>query len=159
VVTVTRAAPAPIPLARLLAMAYRQLIDELHARLAAAGHRDVRPAFGYVLLAVREQPTTGADIAALLGVTKQAASKLIDEMERGGYLKRQPHGEDARAKAIAITARGRTFLTLVESIYRDIEEGWAGATSRARVEAIRRDLRIVVESAHGGKLPAIRPTR
>src|SRR5215475_5353699 len=114
VVTVT------IPLARLLAMAYRQLIDDLHDRLAAAGHSDVRPEFGYVLLAVREQPTTGADIALLLGVTKQAASKLIDEMERGGYVKRQAHGDDGRAKAIAITARGKTFLALVESIYDDL---------------------------------------
>jgi hypothetical protein len=39
-------------------MAYRQLIDALHDRLAAAGHDDVRPAFGYMLLALREQPTT-----------------------------------------------------------------------------------------------------
>jgi len=148
-----------IPLARLLAMAYRQLIDDLHDRLAAAGHADVRPAFGYVLLAVREQPTTGADIALLLGVTKQAASKLIDEMEWGGYVKRQAHGDDGRAKAIAITTRGKTFLALVESIYDELESAWATVTSRKRVEAMRRDLRAIVEAAHGGLLPAVRPTR
>ena len=47
-----------VPLARLLAMAYRQLIDRLHERLAAEGYTDVRPTFGYVLLAVRDGPTT-----------------------------------------------------------------------------------------------------
>jgi len=149
----------PIPLTRLLAMAYRQLIDSLHERLAAVGYGEVRSEFGYVLLALRDQPTTGADIALLLGVTKQAASKLVDAMEQGGYVRRQTHGTDARAKEIAITARGRKFLTTVESIYRDLEADWARATSKKRVEALRDDLRTIVEAAHGGQLPAVRPTR
>ena len=139
-------------------MAYRQLIDRLHERLAAEGYTDVRPTFGYVLLAVRDGPTTGADIALLLGVTKQAASKLVDAMEQGGYVRRQTHGDDARAKEIAITARGRRFLVTVESIYRDLEAEWAEVTSKKRVEALRDDLRTIVEVAHGGQLPAIRPT-
>jgi DNA-binding MarR family transcriptional regulator len=160
VVQVSRESASPIPLARLLAMAYRQLIDELHRRLAESGYDDVRPAsFGYVLLAVRDGPTTGADVAQLLGVTKQAASKLIDGIERGGYVKRSTHEDDARAKAIEITVRGRKFLTTVEAIYTDIEADWAGITSRKRVEAIRRDLRLIVEAGHGGQLPPVRPTR
>jgi DNA-binding MarR family transcriptional regulator len=149
---------ARVPLARLMAMAYRQLIDGLHARLAEHGHRDVSPSFGYVLLAVRAGPTTGVAIAELLGVTKQAASKLIDAMEAGGYVVRAPHGDDARAKRIAITPRGRRFLVTVESIYDELEDEWARATSRKRVEKLRTDLRAVVEAAHGGKLPAVRPT-
>jgi DNA-binding MarR family transcriptional regulator len=155
---VKREPASPVPLARLLAMAYRQLIDRLHERLAEEGYTDVRPAFGYVLLAVRERPTTGADIALLLGVTKQAASKLIDAMEQGGYVRRQTHDEDARAKGIAITARGRRFLVAVESIYRDLEAEWAQVTSKKRVDALRDDLRIIVEAANDGQLPAIRPT-
>ena len=139
-------------------MAYRQLIDRLHERLAAEGYTDVRPTFGYVLLALRDEPTTGADIALLLGVTKQAASKLVDAMEQGGYVRRQTHGDDARAKEIAITARGRRFLVTVESIYRDLEGEWAEVTSKKRVEALRDDLRTIVEAAHDGQLPAIRPT-
>lgn len=155
----TREPSPPVPLARLLAMAYRQLIDQLHDRLAAEGYTDVRPTFGYVLLAVRDQSTTGADIALLLGVTKQAASKLIDVMEQGGYVKRQTHGDDARAKEVAITTRGRKFLATVESIYRELEAEWARVTSKRRVETLRSDLRRVVEAAHGGRLPAVRPTR
>jgi len=155
---VKREPASSVPLARLLAMAYRQLIDRLHERLAAEGYTDVRPTFGYVLIAVRDGPTTGADIALLLGVTKQAASKLVDAMEQGGYVRRQTHGDDARAKEIAITARGRRFLVTVESIYRDLEAEWADVTSKKRVEALRDDLRTIVEAAHDGQLPAVRPT-
>lgn len=156
---VRRETASPVPLARLLALAYRQLIDELHVRLATEGFADVRPTYGYVLLALRSQPTTGADIAQLLGVTKQAASKLIDAMEQGGYVRRQLHDDDARAKTIVITAKGRKVLDTVEAIYRDLEDEWARVTSKPRVEALRADLRRIVEAAHGGELPVVRPTR
>jgi DNA-binding MarR family transcriptional regulator len=146
----------PIPLARLLALAYRELIEKLHARLEQEGYADVRPAFGYVLLAAREQPITGAEVALLLGESKQAASKQVAAMEHAGYVRRRTHGEDGRAKAIEITARGRQLLVTVESIYGELESHWARVTSRRRVEGMRRDLRAVVEAAHGGELPAVR---
>ena len=43
------------PLARLFAIGYRLLIDQLHDRLRALGWTDVRPAYGFVLLAARDQ--------------------------------------------------------------------------------------------------------
>ena len=46
------------PLARLCAMAYRDLVDGLHQRLVERGWNDVRPAFGFALLAARDVPTT-----------------------------------------------------------------------------------------------------
>ena len=147
-----------VPLARLLAMAYRQLIDGLHARLAERGYTDVRPTYGYVLLAVRERPQTGAEIGELLGVSKQAASKTIEAMEEAGYVKRSAHEDDARAKTIEVTARGRKFLDVVESIYEELEAEWARATSKKRVETMRNDLVTILEAAHGGKLPPVRPT-
>ncbi len=73
-----------VPLARLLAMAYRHLVVGLHERLAARGWRDVRPQYGYVLLACRDRPTTSGELAGMLGVSKQAASKLADAHGRGG---------------------------------------------------------------------------
>ena len=158
-VDVSSSSSGAVPLARLLAAAYRDLIDALHVRLAKAGYRDVRPAFGYVLLALRDRPMTGVDIAVLLGVTKQAASKLVDEMEHGGYVERRSHPIDSRAKAVAITARGRRFLTKVESIYEELEDEWAQVVGRPRVEAMRGDLRALVEAGHGGRLPPIRPAR
>ncbi len=151
-------AAAEVPLARLMAMAFRHLIDELHARLAKRGYTDVRSAYGYVLLAARSRPTTGTDVAELLGMTKQAASKLIDAMEQGGYVKRRPRDDDSRAKEIVLTARGQKFLSTVETIYREIEDGWGSVIGKQRLEALRRDLRVVIETAHGGVLPPVRPT-
>ena len=66
------------PLARLFAIGYRMLIDGLHDRLRARGWSDVRPAFGFVLLAARDQPTSVSELAEVMGTTKQAASKLVE---------------------------------------------------------------------------------
>jgi DNA-binding MarR family transcriptional regulator len=149
---------ADVPLARLLAMAYRQLVDGLHQRLVERGWRDVRPAFGFVLLAARERPTTSTDLAVLMGTTKQAASKLLDVMEEAGYVTRVAHPGDARAKVVTLSARGRRLLSVVEEIYGELEAGWAGVLGARRVETLRRDLRTVLESEYDGQLPAVRPT-
>lgn len=54
------------PLARLFAMAFRSLIEKLHERLRVMGWTDVRPAFGFVLVAARDRPTTCTELAALM---------------------------------------------------------------------------------------------
>jgi DNA-binding MarR family transcriptional regulator len=147
-----------LPLARLLAMAFRQLMDELHRRLAERGWTDVRGPYGFVLLAVRDEARTASELTELLGTTKQATSQLLEAMEAAGYVERAPHPTDARAKAIALAPRGRELLDAVEEVYREIEAEWAGIVGEARVEALREDLTRVQLALHGGRLPPVRPT-
>jgi DNA-binding MarR family transcriptional regulator len=148
-----------VPLARLFAMAYRHLVDGMRERLVERGWHDVRPAFGFVLLAARERPTTSTDVAALTRTTKQAASKLLDVMEQAGYVTRVAHPDDARAKVVTLSARGHRLLTVVEQIYVELEAGWAEIIGPHRVAAIRRDLGTVLAAEHDGHLPAVRPAR
>jgi DNA-binding MarR family transcriptional regulator len=146
------------PLARLFAMALRSMIDELHARLVDHGHSDLRPAFGFVLNRVRDGGATVVGIAELLGVTKQAASKIVDAMAEAGLVRRAPHGNDGRAKLVVLTDAGAEFLRTAESIYAEIEEEWAAIVGRAHVDTMRADLLKVLRATHDGKLPPIRPT-
>jgi DNA-binding MarR family transcriptional regulator len=145
-----------VPLARLFAMAYRLLVDDLHERLADRGWTDVRPAFGFVLLALRAGPVPLRDLPAVLGTTKQAVSKLVDAMVATGYVERAPDPGDARAKRVQLSGRGRALLAEVESIYAELEESWADALGEERLSGLRADLTSVVSAAHGGSLPAVR---
>jgi DNA-binding MarR family transcriptional regulator len=153
---VSEAQPPPA-LARLFAIAYRSLIDGLHARLQAEGWDDVRPAYGFVLLAARPKPTTSTQLAALMGVTKQAASKVVDSMEAAGYVRRLSGDGDARRRPVELTARGRDLLATVEAIYADLEAGWVKAIGRDGVERLRADL-VTVLAGPDGELPPVRPT-
>jgi DNA-binding MarR family transcriptional regulator len=145
-----------VPLARLFAMAYRLLVDGLHERLAARGWTDVRPAYGFVLLALRDGPAALRDLPAALGTSKQAASKLVDAMVAAGYVERTAEPGDARAKRVELSARGRALLAAVEEIYRELERGWADVLGERRVAGLRSDLVDALRSAHGGALPAVR---
>jgi DNA-binding MarR family transcriptional regulator len=81
------------PLARLLAMALRTMIDPLHERLQAAGWGQVRPLWGFVLLAVRDEPRTASEIGELLGVTKQAAAKVVASLAEAGLTVERPDAQ------------------------------------------------------------------
>jgi DNA-binding MarR family transcriptional regulator len=144
-------------LARLLAIAYRQLIDDLHLRLRERGWQDVRPAYGFVLLAARDAPVTVSGLADGLGVTKQAASKLAESMVADGYLQRGDEAEDARRRPLILSPDGHRLLAEVEDIYTELESGWAQRIGADAVERLRADL-VAVVSAPDGTLPAIRPT-
>lgn len=145
------------PLARLFAMAYRLLVDGLHERLTERGWAGVRPAFGFVLLQLAPGPATLKDLTAALGTSKQAVSQLVDDMVSAGYATRATHPDDARARTVELTPRGRELLAAVEEIYRELEESWAEVLGEADLDRLRTNLDTVLRSAHGGALPAIRP--
>jgi DNA-binding MarR family transcriptional regulator len=150
---------AALPLARLFAMAYRDLIDGLHDRLARRGWADIRPAFGFVLLAARDTPTTTTELAALMGTTKQAASKLAASMLNAGYLMDAPREiADGRIRPLQLSESGAKLLAAVEELYAELEAEWAEIIGVNSLERLRRDLTRVIVASHGGALPAVRPT-
>jgi DNA-binding MarR family transcriptional regulator len=146
------------PLARLFAIGYRLLIDRLHDRLQARGWTGVRPAFGFVLLAARDQPTSVTGLASLMGTTKQAASKLVDAMVASGYVQRETSGQDGRQRPVHLTTRGEELLRAVEQIYAELEQEWAQVIGASHMQRMRRDLTRVLSDASNGELPPVRPT-
>jgi DNA-binding MarR family transcriptional regulator len=144
------------PLARLLAIGYRSMIDGLHEGLREHGWHDVRPAFGFVLLAARDAPTTVREVALLMGTTKQAASKLLDTMEDASYVRRGIDRTDGRQRPVTLTPRGAKLLRQVEAIYATLEADWAQVIGERSVERLRRDLTKVLTGPNG-RLPAVRP--
>jgi DNA-binding MarR family transcriptional regulator len=146
-----------IPLARLLAMAFRLMIDSLHERLRERGWSDVRPAYGFVLLALRDQAITGKDVASLMGTTKQAASQLVDAMESAGFVARVASPRDGRVRDLVLADRGRALLQAVEEVYAEIEGEWALLAGADDLVSARRALSAVVAAADDTAQPAVRP--
>ena len=144
------------PLARLFAIAYRQLITDLHAELARRGWTDVRPAYGFALLALREGPLSSGELGVLMGMTKQASSKLVEALVDAGYARRGESIGDARVRPVELTDRGRDLQRTAERIYTELEDRWADVIGRDRLAALRADL-ITVTSDEAGELPPVRP--
>lgn len=150
------AADGSLPLARLLAIAYRQLITDLHAALAEQGWGELRPAYGFALLTLRPGPLPGSELGAALGMTKQASSKLVDALVAAGYVRRLTSRGDARVRPVELTERGQALLVASEDIYHSLEGQWAAIIGPDRLAALREDLVAVVSQADG-ELPPVRP--
>jgi DNA-binding MarR family transcriptional regulator len=144
-------------LARLLAMALSAIVDELHEQLQQRGWGPTRPLWGFVLLSLRDQSRSIAEVGDLLGITKQAAAKVVAGLSEAGLVRRDADPADRRATALTLTARGGRFLADVESVYEAIEAGWAAAIGHRRLAALRAALVAVLEARYGSEQPPLRP--
>jgi DNA-binding MarR family transcriptional regulator len=129
-----------------LFLGFRVLIDELHAELARQGHPDMRPMHGFVFQAIGAEGTTAVELGRRLGISKQAAGKTIDSLERLGYVERGPDPRDARRKMVRLTDRGIDSLARSARIFDDLRAGWAKTLGEERLRAMEADLRKVTAS-------------
>jgi len=126
-----------------LLLAFRVLIDEVHAELARRGHPDLRPMHGFVFQAIGPGGTTAAELGRRLGISKQAAGKTIDALEQLGYLQRGPDPADARRKVARLTGRAVDALELSARVFDDLRARWAEVLGPERLRAMEADLRRV----------------
>lgn len=98
--------PQAIDLATLAWLAGAAANEALLRTVRRAQHEKVRIAHGYVFQHLLGGPRTVGELAELLGVTQQAASKVVAELARLGYVERQPHEADQRIHRVALTRRG-----------------------------------------------------
>lgn len=127
----------------LLFLGFRSLIDELHGELASQGHPDVRPMHGFVMQAIGPSGTTAVELGRRLGVSKQAAGKTIDALERLGYVARGVDGQDARRRIVRLTDRGGDCLARSARIFDQLRDRWAAQLGEERLRALVADLRAV----------------
>jgi DNA-binding MarR family transcriptional regulator len=145
------------PLGRLLALALSTVLDELHDRLERDGWPRVRPLWGFVLLALRHRSRNVGEVGELLGVTKQAAAKLVSTLVDEGFVERREDARDRRAVALGLTPQGVRFLADAEAAYLAIEAGWAQVAGRHQVDDLRRTLTTVLRGRYGEEEPPLRP--
>ncbi|ONI89352.1 MarR family transcriptional regulator [Actinosynnema sp. ALI-1.44] len=142
----------------LLAMAFRVIMDHVHASLAVDGFDDVRPAHGFAFqyLSTHSQ-ATAVELGHHLGVTKQAAVQLVDELQHLGYVQRVPHPVDRRSRVIMLTPRGWACIQRVVNLWQDTEIRWGELIGRERLNGLRQDLVTLIVDCSGGQPVALRP--
>jgi DNA-binding MarR family transcriptional regulator len=120
------------------------MADEIQRRLAAGGYGDLRFADGFVFQHLVEGPVTIGVLAERQGVSQQAISKSIMDLERRGYVERTPDPDDARARLVGLTARGLGAITAARDHRAALGGELADRFGAARVEDARRLLLDVV---------------
>ena len=125
------------------------MADEIQRRLASAGFDDVRFNDGVVNQHLIAGPLTIGALAERLGVTQQAASKSVADLERRGYVERAPDPDDARARLVGLTDRGRGVIAAAREQRAALGGELAERLGERRVESARRLLLDVVADLGG----------
>jgi DNA-binding MarR family transcriptional regulator len=132
--------PPPPPLIGAL---LRVPVDAVHRRiiadLQAAGFSDLADAHMAVLRYPGPQGRRPSDIAAELGMSKQAVNYLLGTLERAGYLRRVDDPDDRRSKRVELTEQGERVRRTVRDTVSAIESELAqelGERSFAQLRAL-----------------------
>lgn len=112
-----------IALTAALLAAAGDLTKRINDGVVARGF-EARPAFGFAFTRLAPDGATATDLAAHLGVTKQAASQLVDELVRKGYAERRPHPVDARARLVVLTELGWACTRAAEEAALEAVQPW-----------------------------------
>lgn len=131
-------------LALLLLAAGAAATDAIHAGVVAAGFADVRPTHGFAFVRLAPHGATVGELAEHLGVTKQAASQLVDELVRKGYTERNAHPDDARARLITLTDKGWACTRAADAAAANFAAQWASVLGDSTVAELRNTLIRVV---------------
>jgi DNA-binding MarR family transcriptional regulator len=136
-------------LAILVTGAARVVADRLGEAVERAGVDDMRSSFGFVIRALAERDRTLTELAELLSVTKQAAIKVVDEMEVRGFVERWVDPNDRRAKVLRLTPKAKQVRRAALTASQRMEQELRADLGDEDIETMRRALLRLLQR-HGG---------
>ena len=104
----------------------RLLTERTMQKLRESGFEDLRESDGYVFQHLVVGPIAVTDLASRLGVTQQAASKNVADLEARGYVVRRSAGHDARVRLVALSDRGTRVVKTTRAVRAALEKKLLG---------------------------------
>jgi DNA-binding MarR family transcriptional regulator len=110
------------------------------ARLTAAGCDDLPRNGPFVVGGMANHRAAAVDMIRGLGVTRQAASQLIDTLVVRGYLTREVNPDDRRRMNIELTDRGRAAAEAIAAAIAEVDAELATMITPAELAGLRAGL-------------------
>jgi DNA-binding MarR family transcriptional regulator len=131
----------PPMIGALLRFPWEAVQEHMLERLHANGFADFDASYLIVVQYPGPQGERPSELAARLRMSKQALNHLLGQLERRGYLKREPDPEDKRSKRIALTPRGVKAATTIREAVAEMEDTWTEQLGPKRFNQLRTLLR------------------
>jgi DNA-binding MarR family transcriptional regulator len=139
--------PFPLPLSSLLGRVQAAFAAEFDERLAGVGMGDLSLSLGSNVLRHLEEDrgVRLGVLAEMAGVTKQAISQQVTDLERRGYVVVEPDPADHRAKSVRLTDKGRESQRVGRPLFGKLEKDWQQRYGTDDVRELRRILEAILE--------------
>ena len=121
-------------------IAYRAMETRVMDAVLAAGFGDVTIAQARMFARIGPDGTRLTDLAEQGQVTKQTAGFLVNQLEGGGYVRREPDPGDARARLVRITPKGQAAVAAARAAEAAVEAEWTSHLGKNATAQLRRAL-------------------
>jgi DNA-binding MarR family transcriptional regulator len=121
----------------LLRIPWEAVQEHMLERLRERGFDDFDRAYFAVFRYPGPHGARPTDVAAQVGISKQALNYLLRELERLGYLEREPHPDDLRSKRIVLTQRGVAAVGVIRDAVTEVEAAWEQRLAPKRFALLR----------------------
>ena len=125
----------------LLRLPWESVQARMLQRLHECGFEDFDAAYLNVFQYPGPQGARPSELAGRLRISKQALNHLLGQLERLGYLERQPDADDLRSKRVALTQRGTAAVGVIREAVAELEAEWEKELGTTRFGQLRTLLR------------------
>lgn len=140
-------------LARLLREFSRDFDRRICEGLVARGHPEIRPSHIIVFANLGMGDVRVTELARRSQVTQQAMGKILKELERLDYIKRDIDDKDKRAREVRLTERGMVLAQDSLEIFNQTRENYANKIGVQQLEDLEHNLRSAVRQLHLHNMP------
>ncbi|MFZ1996857.1 MAG: MarR family winged helix-turn-helix transcriptional regulator [Solirubrobacteraceae bacterium] len=120
---------------------------EIQAALAEQGFDEIQPGHHTLLRHLGEDGARPSELAAKAGVTRQAVTKTLDDLERLDLVVREPDPADGRGVVVRYTPRGLAGLQVARNCMNQIERRFASDVGGQRWRTVRDVLEALFDAA------------
>jgi len=100
-------------------------LSRMHRTMAGRLLRDLGLAPGQELLLLQlwdRDRCSQTDLVERLGIDPSTVTKMLQRLERGGWVRREPSPDDGRAILVTLTAAGHDLQAAVADLWRRLEQ-------------------------------------
>ena len=110
---------------------------EVKTALAEQGFDEIQPGHHTVLRHLGEDGARPSELAAQAGVSRQAVTKTLDDLERVGLVEREPDPADGRGVIVRYTPRGLAALDVARTRGKELERRFASRIGAHQWRTVR----------------------
>jgi DNA-binding MarR family transcriptional regulator len=137
----------------------RRLDEAAVARVGGTGAPTLRTSHTALLPHLDLEGTRLVDLAARMGISKQAVGQLVDDLESMGVVERALDPDDGRARRVRLTRRGFQAVLHGLGVLEGLERQLAAVIDRPKLDALREGVEAALRAVEAGALVPEAPGR
>lgn len=138
---------------RLIAKSHRLVREIASEFLRAKGYINFRVGHMVALIHIDLEGSNINHLASLAGVTKQAMSKLVKELQDEGFVSIEKHPNDARTLIVKLSDKGINTMLHWKECTAHIDSKFSEIIGSEKVEQLKNILSIIVTNYESNLLP------